>query len=218
MFTKLPKLLCIGIAALSVTACNSTTHKYAGVETMKRNAVEHARLTQRIDTRLENGSLSGSAKTQINAFLAISQARYGDVFSLDTGDEGDAGQAKRQAVGQYLAGHGVRLQDGEVITNSVPGEFEAVLVIDRYVVTPPSCHGSVHTRQTPVNQASPGFGCASRSNLGIMVANPRDLIIANEFAGPNAQTAAKAARDYRTGAPPNGPALSSPISGNQTGN
>jgi|GEM_PF-1352714 len=210
MLNKMPKLLCIGIAAIGVTACNATSHKYMGVDTMKRSTVEHARLSHRIDTRLESGGLSATAKAQINAFLAISQARYGDVFSLDTA-ETPTSNTERQAIGQYLASLGVRLQDDGVITNSTPGEFEAVLVIDRYVATPPNCHGSAQTRQTPINQASVGFGCASRSNLGIMVANPRDLIIASDFQGASAQTASKAARDYRTGAPPSRPALSSPV-------
>jgi len=71
MFTQLPKLLCIGMAAISVTACNATSHKYTGVETMKRNAVEHARLPQRLDQRLENGRLSANGKATINAFLAF---------------------------------------------------------------------------------------------------------------------------------------------------
>ena len=54
----------------------------------------------------------------------------------------------------------------------------------RYVAEPPQCGDwSTNLAYEPMNLPYPNFGCATQRNLGVMVANPADLL------GPRSETA-----------------------------
>jgi type IV pilus biogenesis protein CpaD/CtpE len=48
------------------------------------------------------------------------------------------------------------------------------------------------------NALTSNYGCANATNLGLMVANPTDLVSGQPYSGPEAQPAAAAVRRYLT--------------------
>ena len=51
------------------------------------------------------------------------------------------------------------------------------IVLERYLVTPPACPDwSRHTGVDYANKPHTNFGCATETNLGLMIADPRDLV------------------------------------------
>ena len=72
------------------------------------------------------------------------------------------------------------------------------LLISKYVVTPPVC-GDWRQPSYPNYNNAPmsNLGCASQANLGLMVANPRDLITGQQGGAPNAERAASAIEHYQ---------------------
>jgi pilus biogenesis lipoprotein CpaD len=58
------------------------------------------------------------------------------------------------------------------------------VVLERYIVTPPACPDwSRRSGVDYANQPHTNFGCANETNLGLMIANPRDLVNGRK-AGP----------------------------------
>lgn len=75
-----------------------------------------------------------------------------------------------------------------------------VLSYDAYGVTLPPC-GDFSSPPTynPRNIAHGNWGCAYQSNLGLMVADPADLVAPRTMGPRDASRAAKVIRDYREG-------------------
>jgi pilus assembly protein CpaD len=75
-----------------------------------------------------------------------------------------------------------------------------LVVVERYVVTPPDCPNWTKSQSGDHDNAtSSNFGCSSITNLGLMVADPRDLVIARQLGPASAAQAGLAIQRYRAG-------------------
>lgn len=71
-----------------------------------------------------------------------------------------------------------------------------------YIAVPPDCNALIQPSQvSSVNNPQPGiaFGCATLTNLSAQVADPRDLVEPDSYAGQHADTAGSAVTRYREG-------------------
>jgi type IV pilus biogenesis protein CpaD/CtpE len=69
----------------------------------------------------------------------------------------------------------------------------------RYMVTLPDCpNWSQYPASDFTNAKSSNFGCATASNLGLMVANPADLVAGRELAHADGTPAVSAVTRYLT--------------------
>lgn len=74
------------------------------------------------------------------------------------------------------------------------------LVLERYLVTLPACPDWSRKSGTDFsNQPHSNFGCATQTNLGLMVAEPRDLISGRTLAPADGIHQAEGIVRYRTG-------------------
>lgn len=71
---------------------------------------------------------------------------------------------------------------------------QVVIVVDRHVVVTPDCSGT-----QPIAGERPGYmsGCMDVANLGMMVADPRDLVQGRPIGPMDGEYAAKGIFDYR---------------------
>ena len=70
----------------------------------------------------------------------------------------------------------------------------------RYVADAPDCHRLIQPSgvASPNNpQAGVAFGCATLNNLATQIADPRDLVAPDAYAGQHADTASTAVTRYR---------------------
>jgi pilus assembly protein CpaD len=74
---------------------------------------------------------------------------------------------------------------------------------ERYSATSPSCGGdwSAPSADNPNNVPPPNFGCAAQHNLGVMAADPADLVHARGSDTFDAQRADDVVEKYRAGLP-----------------
>ncbi len=87
---------------------------------------------------------------------------------------------------------------------------------DRYTTVQPNCGDwSSSPSFNPYNQAHSNFGCAQQRNLGVMVADPADLVRMRDPAPTDAQNSNRVVQRYRAGEPTN--ATYSPLQ-NSNGN
>lgn len=198
----------IGIACLAmVAACTP-----AGVEqwqpvtaaAQKTNRVELTRLAHTVRFAPNAAALTPGETTSLASFLDDSDIVYGDHVFLETPPGNHLSTARQAAIRRVLARRGV-LMTTVPATRAPGGERppagdEMTVQLERYVVTPPNCPDwSKPPGGDPTNSVSSNFGCATEANLGMMVAEPRDLLAGRQPGPPDAEPALRAIRNYRAG-------------------
>lgn len=80
------------------------------------------------------------------------------------------------------------------------GEDEVHLTVRRYLVTLPGCPDfTSRAGRTFDNQAHSNWGCATATNFGLMVAEPRDLVMGRGGTPGDAEALVLATQRYRAG-------------------
>lgn len=189
--------LLVGLAA-GLSACSSGHTEWTGAQTMKRNTVELVHLTH--DVKLGQGdSLSESEQKNLVTFLNGIGFGYGDELAIDPGDSPGA-ESRWNAVASFLEKVGVTVSQSTAIYGTALEPGGARIVVGRYNVTPPRCPDwSKRAEQDFQNTPSSNLGCATATNIGMMVANPGDLLRGRGSLSPDTDFATRAVRLYRAG-------------------
>lgn len=194
--TVFSAFLVIGLAAFTgACASDGWQESYSN----KRNTVELVRLTHSVQFAQGTGSLSPAERAALDHFLLDVGAGYGDEAWIDAGND-PLGASRAGAIMEALSRHGIAASPDNLAYGAAPQPGEVRLVIGRYMVTPPECPdwrkpSDRDYRNTP----SSNHGCATATNLGQMVANPRDLLGGRTYGGPDTDQATKAVENYRKG-------------------
>ena len=208
LFGTMIKPLCLGLGLLALGACAHTdVAQPAPGETPMRNEVTMVRLTHIIapeDDKTDTPSVATQAALQ--AFLTSVNAGYGDIIMLDSA----SGPDRVAALVKLIQKRGL-VYGGEATLGSMPEDGAIMVYVERYIVTTPNCmQWPDETSNNTRNNASSYFGCADTTNLGLMVANPRDLI-----AGQNGgnSTAAAVGAIYKPTSTSSGPSMTLSLDG-----
>lgn len=142
-------------------------------ETIARNEVKMVRIPHSIQAE-DDGTDTPSTYTLngINLFLKSVSVGYGDLLLLDTSA---VAPARAKAIEAYLIENGYPY-GGHMPLGAEPPLGSLTLYVERHIVVPPEC-GKWGKQDHENNNASSHLGCATAANLGLMVANPRDLIL-----------------------------------------
>lgn len=171
---KLLKTALLGLAMTSIGACQHTETGSSAAPQVMRNTVQMVRLPFEVTAELDGtDSLSSVTIANINGFLSSVEVGYGDILMLD-GPEVSGNRVA--AIASLIKARGL-VYGGAGAFGPTPKDGSVILYVERYLVTPPNCNywpheTSVNTR----NNDSAFHGCASTINLGLMVADPRDLV------------------------------------------
>ena len=157
------------------------------------------------EARLTNGQ-----RQRLDTFLARLEAGYGDRFYVVAG-RGRKGEPKqtaarlaerrRQAVMAFLELRKLRVLPlrTEFGIDAPVGEAVKVIV-RRYVVTLPGCPDwTGRPGVTFNNTPSSNFGCATATNLGLMVADPGDIVAGRHPGLMDGEFVARSIERYRKG-------------------
>ena len=157
------------------------------------------------ETRLTNGQ-----RLRLDVFLARLEAGYGDRFYVvaGRGRKGAPKQAaarlaerRRLAVMAFLELRKLRVLSlrTEFGIDAPVGEAVKVIV-RRYVVTLPGCPDwTGRPGVTYDNAISSNFGCATATNLGLMVADPGDIVAGRHPGLMDGEFVARSIERYRRG-------------------
>ena len=153
-------------------------------------------------------------RTRLRRFLVRHDAGYGDQLLI--GSQGiqlpnaDVRQAVRReaAVSSELRTLELpsrRLPD--VPTNEI-WDGSVKIVLGRFIVVPPACPDwSKRADGDAANRVSSNFGCATTMNLGLMVANPGDLVRGRTPGPADGAVSARRYKNYRDGEQQQAPAI-----------
>ncbi len=139
--------------------------------------------------KFSGSKLSADEEASLATFATASGLSYADRLTLRV-SEPNMAAAYRQATNAVLGRFGLSVGNVETTTGMQPGA--AMLAVSRATVTLPQCgvHGGPHGVNVN-NENMSNYGCATRSNLAAMVANPADLINGNTLDGQSADVTAK---------------------------
>ncbi|RMF11602.1 MAG: hypothetical protein D6763_02640 [Alphaproteobacteria bacterium] len=190
-------------AAAGLSACMPQQSQWAGNETAMRNTVDLVRVAHDVAFEDEEKAVSDTQATRLAAFLRETGLDYGDRLFVDIPEDRDGranpiDQDRAKAVIAHLGRLGYDVYAKPLPYGAVPPENTVRIVVERYVVTPPKCPD---WRQPAYpnfeNAPSSNWGCANVTALGLMVANPRDLVEGREYRPTDGGNAAAAVRRYR---------------------
>ncbi len=125
----------------------------------------------------ETTSLSDQQLLQLDLFLRQIGASFQDTYVIDPGGDDALARQRAAALSDAIRTRlpTVRTAIRRLDTEAKPGQTR--LVIGRYAVTTPQCGDWSKPSGTDLfNRPASNFGCATTANLGLMVADPGDLI------------------------------------------
>ena len=157
------------------------------------------------EARLTNGQ-----RQRLDAFLARLEASYGDRFYVvaGRGRKGEPKQAavrlgerRRQAVMAFLELRRLRVLPLRIEFGiDAPVRGAVKVIVRRYVVTVPGCPDwTGRPGITFNNTPSSNFGCATAINLGLMVADPGDIVAGRHPGLMDGEFIARSIERYRKG-------------------
>jgi pilus assembly protein CpaD len=194
---RLMTIFAAGSALAAVVACTPTESYWSEAQAPKVNKVEPVRLLH--DVRFASGSqISAAEAAQLDGFLARHDIGYGDRVYILTDKAGTGPNAQRTTnLLNYMAAHGIKAV-GLPSPEAQPGL--ARIVVNRYVAIPPNCPdwskpGTADYGNTPMSN----LGCSNISNLGLMVADPSELIQGRNPGPADATGSGLAIQRYRAG-------------------
>ena len=154
------------------------------------------------DTRRELAFTAGSAHLspgelrKIDGWVLGGSIRPADRVEISAAGPPGLAEQRAAAISRELLRYGVVTQT--VARDTVPANH-AIVSIGRYAVTLPTCP---NWSQSPAadfsNAYSSYYGCAAATNLGVMVANPADLVSGRPLSETGAQVTSNAMQRYLT--------------------
>jgi pilus assembly protein CpaD len=199
----------IGVACLAALAScampGAQEFQPAAADVLKTNKVEISRLSHTVHFAAGSTTLAAAETSHLLGFLDDSDIVYGDHLYLAMPGEDAVSQKREAAIRRLLAKRGVLMSvspGATPINVSLGTGDEMTVTLERYVVTPPSCpNWSKPAGSDPDNTVFSNFGCATETNLGMMVAEPRDLLVGRQPGPADADPSLHAMQNYRAGKP-----------------
>jgi pilus assembly protein CpaD len=198
------KILQTTAILLALTAC--APGEYPRVlpkpEATARNTVSFDERDHLFAFRPGTADPAKSAEADLDAFLNRLGIRRTDLFYLESDAGNGLAQNRALALADRLAKRGVRvhwLRPGQIDLAENGKDLDGTtLMVHRVAVTIPDCPvlpraaGSVAGYLDVIQP-----GCSNEANLGLMVADPRDLVIGHDTAPAEAQAMMKSLEKFR---------------------
>lgn len=145
--------------------------------------------------------LSNQASRSLDRFLSEIELRPSDRLFVDVGPQSGevVSDARVGAINEQLR-HYVPGSQATAITGEKGTNNKINLIVGRYVVLPPNCPDfSRPTASNPGNQQDSNLGCTTQRNLGLMLADPGDLLRGRTLGPADGAAQSRIIRENRAG-------------------
>jgi|SRR5579859_653477 pilus assembly protein CpaD len=188
--------LALGLAAtLLLGACAPVT-SYTDAEAPRNLTTDSS--TTRVDLHFAPGSaqLSPADAAKLRHLAAAGSIGAADRVTVASSGPPYVVQQRASSVSAALLPYGIVV--GGTQLADVPLNHAVVEVTRTLVTLPPCPNWSKQSQPDYANAPSSNFGCATETNLGLMVANPTDLASARTLGPAAGEPAAAAVQRYLT--------------------
>jgi pilus assembly protein CpaD len=197
-----PVLAAASLALLAGCTEPLSVTGYSPSEQPSELQVSYARLTQPLRYQAGSDRLAPGERERLIAFAQRREMMTGDNVQIATAPTSDALARRRvQAAVAALASGGVRFFNVSQTTDSALPRDTAEFRLDRHLVTLPRCPNWSSEPQNWSNRPSSNFGCSNTTNLGLMLADPADLVGGRRLGPSDGTHEALGVRRYRSGNP-----------------
>jgi pilus assembly protein CpaD len=192
MMSRRSRTLLAPLTAAWLAACAPTASYWTPAQSSKQNQVEAVRLMHDLQVPA-SGSLSAAEIAGLDGFLARHQVGYGDDVTVIAAANRNHAPLTEYLHKQGIDAHPIAANGIDVPTGGLR------LLVERYVVIPPNCPDwSKPSRTDYGNTPMSNMGCANATNLGLMLADPRDLLQGRQPGAADGTASAAAVQRYRT--------------------
>jgi len=192
-------IILLAIASAALTACNSTPDEWTSAQAPRQLRVDFQRLTHATAFPSGSAQLAQGERDSLLGFLRAAEVTPDDTIYLEAADEDKLSGSRVGALVRDLSRKGYSVATLPAARDAVPAN-SLMVVVERYVVTPPDCpNWSKSASGDHENAVTSNFGCANVSNLGLMVADPRDLVVGRDLGPADADYTNLAIQRYRAG-------------------
>jgi pilus assembly protein CpaD len=201
MRNRLSLSLCAGLG-LMLAACGADNSAMGPpVAAPKQLKVDYTELKHPAEFVHASAKLAPGEAKRLDAFLDSAAVTPQDHVFIEVAS-GDRLAAERiGSLAHALAQRGVGARVLPAGDHEVAAD-QLLVKVERYVVTPPACPDWTKSPfEGHDNTVGSNFGCANTTNLGLMVADPRDLVVGRTLGPEEGDPAIAGIERYRAGKP-----------------
>lgn len=192
-------LFAIGLA---FAGCAPQTSQWSPAEASRDNKIALVRMAHAVQFRPNEDRLNPTEAARLGAFIRDQNVGYGDQILLLGGD-GALAQRRQEAIATVFARSGLRVVRDVQIEGVTVAPNELRIIVSRHVLTPPACpNWSKRADDDFGNTLGSNFGCSTQTNLGLMVADPGDLLVGQTPGPADGELSAFRIESYRKGVHP----------------
>jgi pilus assembly protein CpaD len=185
------------IVAAGLVGCTPSTSLWSDADARKEIAVHKVEIAHDVAFAASSSEIAGPELRRLDQFLARQHLGYGDTVEIHTpGADARLDSRRAAAVSAYLVRAGVAADRG---ANGPASDVR--ITVSRSVAVPPSCGDwrKPSNDGDPGNTPSSNFGCASMRNLGMMIADPSELVAGHPASPGQGEPLAASVKRYRAG-------------------
>lgn len=190
-------ILCLAGATLA--ACGDSAPEYASADSPKNNRVVAVRHEHVVRFAGNASALDPQETARLSRFLAGNRSESGAVIAVGPATSGALNAGRERVVRDALITRGYRPVDVVYVTSADALNQVTVSISSSVVVTPRCPDYSKPTEYNYTNTPHSNHGCANTHNLGVMVADPADLIRGRDEGGQDGTGSVLAVQRYRIG-------------------
>ena len=202
----LREIAVIGLASLAIAACSPQQGelgdeffphaKWEQIPPSPENMVEVVTLRHVVSFGAGDSSLGQSQRGSLDDFIRRNRVHQDDeILVQSTSGQGDrVAQGRLIAVRNEIARLGLVAADAHGTASPGVGGNAVEVLVTRAVVIPPDCQSP---QPKPTLRPESRWGCSTNAALGMMVANPQDLIEGRDLGPADGEQAVKALQRYR---------------------
>lgn len=194
------KLMIAAVLGLSLAGCGGMSSNNTLYST-KQPVVERQNFA--LDVSTISSGLPVTEQVRLNGWFEAMDVGYGDRIAIE---DPSSNPAVASAINELAGRYGLIISATAPTTTGFLQSGQARVVITRSSASVPGCPDwSAKSDMNYLNATSPGYGCATNSNIAAMVADPEDLLEGKKGTGETVvATATKAISSYRDAAPSGG--------------
>lgn len=197
MKPRFPTYLCLAFG-LALAGCTPPASEWTPAEAPTAVRASLLRYHYLAAYPAGGAALSRDEAAGLAAFLAEAKVRPGAHLYLAAAPGDRLAAARIDRLTQDLARRGIAAEALPPASGVAPDHV--LVLVDRYVATAPACP---NWTKNPIsdhnNEPASNFGCATATDLALMIDDPRDLVIGRTLDPAAAEPAIEPVTRYRAG-------------------
>ena len=192
-----PAALMLLVAA---AGCTPPEARWSPAEAPKTSTVALVRLRHAVRFPAGSAALSADEARRLAEFLQRLAPGYGDRLTLAAAPDGALAGRRLAMLEAVLDRAGLAPLLAPPVPSTAPATGLVVVTLSRHLVTPPACPDWRKPEgDDDTNTPGSNFGCATATNLDLMVADPGELLHGAPTAPGDGEFAARGIDAYRSG-------------------